>query len=179
MEEYDDLFNQYFKDYEFESEKQKESARLVFNELMDSFKNVNTDIDLSESIKEFPMVQNSSDVDELVNKYDLNLLDLKIVKSNKNYMVIESWQSEEEGYNMDVTYVLNQNSFLTKDQKSKEMIIDNITKNDMFTDSEINEYINMLSKEEQISYYKNKIEECVEVENYEKAAEFRDILNSI
>ena len=182
MNKYDDIFNQYFHGYNFKNEEEKESSRLLFNKLMDQFKNsefdlLDDDSLLTESLKmNFPMLQSTDDIDKLIEKYNLVLVDIDIINSPvRNLMVVESWVSEKQGYSMNISYTLNKAAFSTKDKNSKNMIIEKLYENEL----DVIEYVNMLPVEEQLSYYDTMLKECVEVENYEKAAEFRDMINSL
>jgi hypothetical protein len=87
--------------------------------------------------------------DKLIEEHGLTK-ESKIVKMKGKDFVHETWTNEDKTVKATRLYELNE------DTSSK-----------------------ILSKEEQIEMYQSKLDQAVEVENYEEAAELRDIINKL
>jgi hypothetical protein len=180
MENLDDMFDKYFGDYDFKSEEEKEATKSLFFKVMENFKENQNDISkLFESIYNFPFMKSNSEVQEMINEYNMNLYSVKVNKTNKLTMVNETWKSKDEGYMMDITYVLNKLTFSGKDDEYKEMLIEELTNSNLISQTEINDYLSEMPVEKQIKYYTDLMNIAVENENYEEAAMYRDIIKDL
>lgn len=201
MGKYDDIFNSFFNLEAFNGDEEKlEAAREAFSDIMDRFKDKHSndegevdpsDIDgivddISSKLKDNPMgvysIENDK-VEDIIKKYDLAPTDISIdetpIEGFEGFVIInEIWTNENSSYMISQNYPLTKQVFETKQYDIQLKIVDAIIERGIFNKSYMS-YLNSLKKKDAKNIYNNLIEIAVEKENYEAAAEYRDILEEI
>lgn len=183
MGKFDDLFNEHFGDTDFGGPDKKERAKSLFNLLMsDLDEETLKNIDLSKILNHISdtnqpsIFDNVDDVNHIIEEYNLSLSEINLYKQDKQFIVTETWNSEERGYLMEQKYLLNREIFSEKENKIKIMIVDSMIKDHYLGNMEQGIYLTLLSTTTQIKYYNILMEESVKNENYEDASIYRDTI---
>jgi len=209
MENYDHLFNKHFDENYFKSEEDREKARILFNKLMNQYKNYidyndilnswfsslsgegiykpeNLSQEDEDSPEDYKKVKafttNDFDsIDSMVEEYNLIFSSLKVeLFKDNSYFVNEMWYSKDDEHVMEMKYILTEELFQKKTDERKKLILLDIIDNNIFNESLENEsYVGSLPKDYQIEVYEKLMSKMIDYEAYEKAAVYRDIIDQI
>jgi hypothetical protein len=188
MNNYDDIFDDNFEQGYFNSPEERKEAKKLFNYLMNLMKKELSEEDIIEKTlknlgKNYTKDENksglmtTSEVNNLIEKYNLELDTIEIEKKNFTYYVTENWISKNGIHSMFEKYELTADVLNTKPEKTKEMIIKKFidqvyTEPGKIINSEI---VNTISQKSKVSMYRYLTKKCVDEEKYEQASIYHNI----